>query len=282
VTPKVQRFDNALGRWTLLEWAPPQLARWIDLVWLSDGVATFPRKRIFPNGRLELIVNLGVPMRLAIGAGVEWFHGGTISGVQTGPLVIEMDRSHRVLGVRLRPGGARALLGRPIDDVSDWTVDLGDVVGRAGAERTDRCHRAVTPEECMRRAVRWMWSRIAPRREQDAALAWAADRIERSDGATPLAALQSATGMTRARFAAAFRGEMGVSPKRYARIFRFRRALALVDAGKGDLGEVALAAGYYDQSHMNADFRELAGMAPGAFRATPRYASTLAVPEAAR
>ena len=55
-----------------------------------------------------------------------------------------------------------------------------------------------------------------------------------------------------------------MAPKLYARIVRFSRAVELLAAG-GALTDVALAAGYYDQPHMNADFRELSGLTPRAF-----------------
>lgn len=275
--PQVHRFDSALGRWTLHEWRPPRLAPWLDLLWLSDGHTAFPRKRIFPNGRLELIVNLGDPMRLVLGAGPALFVGGTLSGVHSGPIEIEMKTHHRTLGVRLRPAGALALLGRGVVEVSDWTVALDALVGAAARELADRCHAAVTPDECLRRAARWLRARLVAGRAMDPAVAWSAMQIEASGGAASITALQAESGISRTRFAAAFREQMGVSAKRYARIFRFRRALDLLHATTDDLGEVALRAGYYDQPHMNAEFRALGGLAPGAFRAAPRYAGTLSV-----
>ncbi|GAB4584893.1 helix-turn-helix domain-containing protein [Nocardia sp. IFM 10818] len=57
---------------------------------------------------------------------------------------------------------------------------------------------------------------------------------------------------------------IGDSPKRFARIGRVRRILAA--AGDTAWAELAAAAGYYDQSHMTADFRSLMGVTPDRFR----------------
>ncbi|AKT42480.1 uncharacterized protein CMC5_067060 [Chondromyces crocatus] len=55
-----------------------------------------------------------------------------------------------------------------------------------------------------------------------------------------------------------------MSPKAFIRSVRLQRAVRALRAGEL-LTKVAADAGYYDQSHMNADFRELLGMTPGAF-----------------
>lgn len=70
-----------------------------------------------------------------------------------------------------------------------------------------------------------------------------------------------------------FADGVGVSPKHYARIDRLRHVLT--HAASAPWAELAAATGYYDQSHMTADFRTLMGVPPGAFftgrlpRATP-------------
>src|SRR5690606_37784266 len=90
-------------------------------------------------------------------------------------------------------------------------------------------------------------------------------------GAVPVTRLQERTGLSRSRLSVAFRREVGVSAKRYARIVRFRRALALLHGGGvNSLSRAALESGYYDQSHMTAEFREFAGITPGTFLSTVR------------
>jgi AraC-like DNA-binding protein len=55
---------------------------------------------------------------------------------------------------------------------------------------------------------------------------------------------------------------VGLPPKTLARIFRFRRALELLGRGSG-LAELAYDCGYYDQAHLNRDFRQFTGTSPG-------------------
>jgi len=64
-----------------------------------------------------------------------------------------------------------------------------------------------------------------------------------------------------------FRDQIGVPPKLYARLVRFRHVLERLHRDEAALSEVALDAGYYDQAHMNAEFRALAGVSPVTFLA---------------
>ena len=54
-----------------------------------------------------------------------------------------------------------------------------------------------------------------------------------------------------------------MTPKRYCRIRRFQRALALANRGRHiDWARVALDCGYFDQAHFIHDFRSFAGLTP--------------------
>jgi len=103
------------------------------------------------------------------------------------------------------------------------------------------------------------------------------DQIALSDGRVSIASLRDRTGLSKKRVLEAFREQIGLAPKMYARVLRFRRALSLLHEDAASLAEVALAAGYYDQPHMNLEFRELGGLAPGEFLASTRYSPTTAV-----
>jgi AraC-like DNA-binding protein len=102
-------------------------------------------------------------------------------------------------------------------------------------------------------------------------VAWTARQIEAHAGAVSITALQQHTGWSKTRLTSTFEQQIGVTPKRYARIHRFRRALQLVHEGTLPLAQIALTAGYYDQPHFNAEFRALSGFSPTEFLAARRY-----------
>lgn len=269
------REDSELGRWTASLWHPPHLAPWVERFWYSEGTTGAARERLLPNGLLEMAVCLGDPHRLVVGRGSETLRA-CLTGLQTSAMVIEHPDWHRVLGLRLRPAGAYALLSQPMSAVSGYTVDLPDLLGSAARELTDRCHAAGTVEACFARAATWVCDRVRRARSVDPAVAWSMKRIEESGGRVPITALRDHTGLSKTRLAALFREQVGVLPKAYARIVRFRRALALLDAEPASLADAALDAGYYDQSHMTTEFRDLGGLTPREFVAQRYPGSTTA------
>lgn len=56
-------MESPLARATYREWRPAHLAGLVELLWYYGGPTMHTRKRIFPNGRVELLVNLGEPYR---------------------------------------------------------------------------------------------------------------------------------------------------------------------------------------------------------------------------
>ena len=252
---------------TYREWRPVHLAGLVELVWYYQGPSSHPRKRIFPNGRVEVLVNLGQPYRTLVGTGVRWLKTGCLSGLHAGPMVIEQPARQDVLGVRLHPAGARALIASPMREVTDTHLDLADLFGRSADELVERCQEVTSLEERVRLAASWVESRVRGARPADPAIGWCAARIEGTAGSVPIAELRAQTGLSKTRLLAGFRDHVGVAPKLFARIVRFRRVLKTLQSGTQPLAQVALDAGYYDQPHMNAEFGELAGITPMQFLA---------------
>jgi AraC-like DNA-binding protein len=270
------KHDSPRGSWTYYEWRPPELADAVELLWQSDGTAWEPRDRHFPSPTVELLVNVsGDRFRLIEPSGAEFFDDAWLAGMQIGPVVTEVPRHAIVLGVRLRPAGAFALLQRPMYEVSGVVADLGDLIGREAHELTDRCRDATSVVSRFQVAAAWVAERVSRARGGvRPEIGWSAAQIERSAGAVAIAELRAQTGFSKTRLVATFRDQIGVAPKRYARIVRFSRAMAILQAGPVALVDVALAAGYYDQPHMNAEFRELSGLTPSAHLVRDRPADT--------
>ncbi|HKP74026.1 MAG TPA: helix-turn-helix domain-containing protein, partial [Longimicrobiaceae bacterium] len=87
--------------------------------------------------------------------------------------------------------------------------------------------------------------------------------IERSGGSVPVAELHAAVGLTRRHLERIYLERVGLTPKTACRVARVQAALERLRAGPiPSLSRLALDCGWYDQSHMNRDFREIAGASP--------------------
>lgn len=93
-----------------------------------------------PHPSLTLIVNLGEPIRVsAPGAPSSTAnHDSFLAGLHDAFVVVGATGPMRCVEARPTPAGARVLLGRPLGDLANRTVDLGDLLGRDADELAER------------------------------------------------------------------------------------------------------------------------------------------------
>jgi AraC-like DNA-binding protein len=87
-------------------------------------------------------------------------------------------------------------------------------------------------------------------------------RIEAVGGALDVGDLARELGCSHKHLIALFRDRVGTTPKRLARIVRFHRFLACARDGAAKGADLALACGYYDESHLSRDVRQFTGLSP--------------------
>jgi len=271
----VDRHESELGVWTSTAWTPAvrtPLSGAIERIWHFDGTLGAARERVFPDATLELIVQLDTPHRPGTDRPADPFPPLCVTGIRTTAEVVEAPPGRtRVLGLRLTPTAASRLLGVGLTDLTACTVDLLDVIGRPALEFGTRVYTAGGGAAAVRAVAAWAEDRIAQGPAPDATVERALAKIRADGGARSLAELEAWQGRSRARFNAAFREAVGVSPKRLARIVRFDRALCAIGTAHGSLSTIAHAAGYYDQAHFTNEFREHAGVTPRAYLHARRY-----------
>lgn len=81
-----------------------------------------------------------------------------------------------------------------------------------------------------------------------------------------VSALSSVAGLSRSYFSHAFRRTVGWTPHAHVVRLRLERAMMLMAHTETSLTEVALAAGFADQSHFSRSFRRLTGITPAEWR----------------
>jgi AraC family transcriptional regulator len=96
---------------------------------------------------------------------------------------------------------------------------------------------------------------------------------EHLGGGPSLAQLAAVVGLNPYHFARQFKAATGLPPHQYVIGRRVERARHLMQAGTDlSLAEVALSAGFSDQSHFCRHFKRLVGVTPGQFRTPARIA----------
>jgi len=243
-------------------------------LWAGRSVQPGARHRLLPNGELWLMVHLGPGQRMVECDGAprdEGLRTGFVGGLQERPYtMLAHEPDTRVVTARLLPRGAALLLGGlPLGHLAGRVVDPGDVF--EGAERFASLRQRMQDAPDLGGALdaleRFLLERLRGAPELHAAASAASERLFATAGRARVAALARDTGLSTRRLHELFRVQVGVAPKRYARILRFRHALdELSRAPELELTAVAHDCGYFDQAHLCRDFRELAQLSPAEYR----------------
>jgi AraC-like DNA-binding protein len=182
--------------------------------------------------------------------------GLTIAGPDTKARVVTLASDASVVGVRLRPGVAGAVLGVPASALRDCTADAAEVLGyEVAAPLLDALAAGVDPHALLLRAVQERGVRTP-----DPLVSAAVEALGRPQARVSVVAAE--LGVSARQLQRLVTAAVGYGPKLLARVLRFQRLQALAPA---TLLELALEAGYADQAHMTAEVRLLAGLSPVRF-----------------
>ena len=189
--------------------------------------------------------------------------GGFVAGLGDRPAITEHDGLSRGLQVNLSLLAARRVLGVPMDELANRVVPLDDLFHRSHPDLCGRLRAAPGWDARFDLVEAFVAERAAAAPALPPIVAWALDRIVRSGGALDIAGLARETGFSQKHLAAQFRSHVGMPPKRVARLVRFDRVMCHLKAGgREDWGELAHRFGYFDQSHLNREFRSFTGGTP--------------------
>ena len=193
-------------------------------------------------------------------------HGDlSVAGPRTRAYFKDATGIARAVIVDLKAGWSASLLGVAANALTNRIVRLDEIWGRSAGELCDELVAAQSVPEVLDR----LSSAIAVRAHHtfgpaSAVLARRAVRLLEGDEVRVESAAKR-LGVTARHLRRAFAEHVGIGPKDFARTVRLQRAVRS-SATSTDWGRIAADAGYYDQAHLIADFRELVGVTPGAFQ----------------
>ncbi len=226
-----------------------QLAPLVECGWARSAPAT-GFIRVIPDGCVDLFVSS---------------RGQTmIAGPATTFYDLHTDEDGVLVGLRLRPGAAAAVFGRPISEFTDRVVPLDAVFGVAGGRVAEKVFDATTPGQRVAALLQTVTEHLADTEPfVDTAVIGAIGMLQRRPQ-WPVSELATAVDLSERQLRRRFETAVGFGPRRLGRILRLQRLLELIHARDDRVrwSELAIEASYVDQPHMINECRALAGTSP--------------------
>jgi AraC-like DNA-binding protein len=253
-------FEAVTRTQTLIERPPARgLVSHLACVWVQEvAVTSAPYEhRIVPDGTIELLHELGSAPRI-VGAG-------------TRPRTRLVAPGATLVGLRFRPGAAHRLFGIRSSELTDIEVPLDFVWGHTGRMLSSRLAEASSAKQ----AVDGLTRAVAAGLEKIPAVdplingLVASLRSARPDG---ISAIASSLYVSDRQLRRRCEEAVGLSPKALQRILRFQRfqtlSLRVLHNHQAqavpDLAQLAVQAGYADQSHLSRESMRISGRTPAA------------------
>ena len=244
----------------------PALAAYVKAFHYHETELPFTLERIMPNGQAHLMVNLAEDaFRTYDTTRTENMHrhsGVVLAGPHARSTVIDTGAQRWLAAVEFRGGGAGRFFAPPMSEFCNHIVPLENAWGSGARSLRERLQEAPTPAAkfCLLEEV--LLEHLAP--ESDPAVAYAIAALR---GGAPVARVASRLGLLRRTLVRRFAAEVGITPKRFARVQRLQRVLRAVRRS-AEVDWCALAAkyGYTDQAHLIHDFRDLAQITPSGYK----------------
>jgi AraC-like DNA-binding protein len=258
----------------LVPLVPPAAARGAVRDMVGYRMAPLPGKhRGFPSPWLTLVFSLSGALPIEIPAGPRArsaaFHV-PVGGLHTRAVVMPRRLPHaptaaqRGIQLAVHPLAARAVFGVPAAALTEEVLEI-DELAAGGSDLAARLADCSSGTDATAVVDRWLGARIVTSDvgPPNAELARAWQLIVGRHGRVRIGDVARDVGWSRRHLTARLRAEVGVGAKDLARLARFHRSRRLIGRQDRSLAEVAADAGYADQSHLTAEWREFAGCSPG-------------------
>ncbi len=240
--------------------APPDLKQLIRFFWSLES----PEHGAHPH---RLIAETCPNLVFVIRGGFVEADGSTcpsahLAGALGGHMNMVGNGPFSLFGVYLWPWAVRAFFQQEPVHCKDRLIALKELCGEEAGPLEQAIQHATAAEDRIESITPFLHERyVAP--ETDDVLGSLVKSIHDNDTEMSVETLVANSGLSRRSFERRFKDCTGFSPATYLRILRFQRTYRMLENGTArSLTDIALASGYFDQSHFIRDFKRFSGLNP--------------------
>ncbi|SHK01521.1 helix-turn-helix domain-containing protein [Pseudozobellia thermophila] len=229
-----------------------ELEPFIDFYWeLKGHKFKTQRERVFPDGCTGIVMNLGNKCLTDNGALSMEFGKTYVVGAMTSFKDSVIDTDTHLIGVCLKPG-TFANFYAPQNKLTNDTVEF---------EKSQSFNLDKTFKNSFNYFDQFFLSRLKSKNYQ---LQSIINDIHSMKGQLCIYELSKRNFTTVRQLERNFKNLIGLSPKKYSNIIRFRNALGLIKDARQNrsLLDIAFECGYYDHSHLTNEIKRYTGLLP--------------------
>ena len=244
------------------------LRPYIDNYWMMDAPQPILlQENIFVDGKADILFNFGCAYQrrhLDQPDQIDSLARSNLDGQRKSPVGIMQFGEVHLLGVRFKAGGLAAFVPFPVNQVLNQTVSIRDIFGKAADELEDVLYETAVAERIALLDAFFLRRLQVPAAYMTTLVL--ARRLSTAFDDLAIGQLCRETGYSYRSVDRFFRQFFGISPKFYARIVRFQRALRTLTQLHVPMSDIAFKCGYYDQAHLSREFQAFAAQTPSQYR----------------
>ena len=232
------------------------LKKYVDCYWsyyTESPLYLIHENPIIPDGCVDIIFDLNITTQSQC----------FIVGAMTKPII---SLKNDLFGIRFKPGVATSIINSPINEMTDHIIDIRKIKN----SKTESLAEILQNKKSSQEKVSFLNSVFSKVISSQSLIEdeteYALSLIKQASGKCSVKEISERVGWSRQHLTRKFLKHTGLTPKFYSQVVRVNSLIHRYNSSaKHSWGYLAQTCGYYDQSHMINEFKNITGVTPQIF-----------------
>ena len=232
-----------------------ELKESVDAFWVFSNNKLREKFKICPDACTDLIFDLNLN-KVFLSAAMNIYQQ------------IELSAKSNLIGIRFKSENFGSILGIPLDELKNPKIELSELLPRFDCNITNDLKMLEPIHTNVNKLESFVATLLARNFEKrDELIISVANRIRHLKGNIVIKNLATTYHISLRQLQRRFKQYIGLTIKEFSNIIRLKSTENIIrNSPEISLMEIAFEMGYYDHSHMNYEFKRIAGENPSNFR----------------